>query len=189
VGITGEVFTSVHQYFQMPEADLKRIRKETERDKVFAPYHNDTESNVRISDFADPKDLKANVESARVLSKELKVKVKVRPHINEDGIKNPEYLIDEEFGDLKNITSTGGIRHGLQSSIKQQCKHTVFNLNGLKEFKAEEVQRKLNGILNKDFKYDSMDMMFVRGDKAVRLTWEDVRQGKSLDTLKRLMEK
>lgn len=50
-----------------------------------------------ISDFADPKDLVKNVESARVISKELKMKIKIRPHINEDGVKNPEYLINENW--------------------------------------------------------------------------------------------
>lgn len=69
-----------------------------------------------ISDFADPKDLAKNVESARVISKELKMKVKIRPHINEDGVKNPEYLIDEKLADLKNIQGLGGIKHGLDSS-------------------------------------------------------------------------
>lgn len=100
----------------MPDNDLIKIRKETERNKIYAPYHRDPESKVMISDFADPKDLAKNVESARVISKELEMKVKIRPHINEDGVKNPEYLIDEKLADLKNIQGLGGIKHGLDSS-------------------------------------------------------------------------
>ena len=41
------------------------------------------------------------------------MKVKIRPHINEDGVKNPEYLIDEKLADLKNIQGLGGIKQGL----------------------------------------------------------------------------
>lgn len=172
----------------MPDGHLAKIRKETERSKLYAPYHSDPESKVLISDFADPKDLAKNVESARVIAKELKMKVKIRPHINEDGVKNPEYLIDEKLADLKNITSLGGIKHGLKSSCKQECEYTVFNLDGLQEFVPEEVWRKLNGVLNKDFHYAHMEMIFIKGAKAVRLTWDDVRGGKSIDLLKELQE-
>ena len=73
-----------------------------------------------ISDFADPKDLVKNVESERVLSKEIKMKVKIRPHINEDGVKNPEYLINEKLADLKNIQGLGGIKNGLEDVYKRQ---------------------------------------------------------------------
>ncbi|MCR2007423.1 DUF935 family protein [Bacteroides acidifaciens] len=188
VGQSGEIFTVAHPYFSMPDGHLAKIRKETERSKLYAPYHSDPESKVLISDFADPKDLAKNVESARVIAKELKMKVKIRPHINEDGVKNPEYLIDEKLADLKNITSLGGIKHGLKSSCKQECEYTVFNLDGLQEFVPEEVWRKLNGVLNKDFHYAHMEMIFIKGAKAVRLTWDDVRGGKSIDLLKRLQE-
>lgn len=188
VGQSGEIFTVAHPYFSMPDGHLAKIRKETERSKLYAPYHSDPESKVLISDFADPKDLAKNVESARVIAKELKMKVKIRPHINEDGVKNPEYLIDEKLADLKNITSLGGIKHGLKSSCKQECEYTVFNLDGLQEFVPEEVWRKLNGVLNKDFHYAHMEMIFIKGAKAVHLTWDDVRGGKSIDLLKRLQE-
>ena len=117
------------------------------------------------------------------------MKIKIRPHINEDGVKNPEYLIDEKLADLKNITSLGGIRNGLKSSCKQECRYTVFNLNGLQEFVPNEVWRKLNGVLNKDFHYAHMEMIFVMGTKAVRLTWNDVHGGKSIALLKRLQER
>lgn len=188
VGQSGEIFTVAHPYFSMPDGHLAKIRKETERSKLYAPYHSDPESKVLISDFADPKDLAKNVESARVIAKELKMKVKIRPHINEDGVKNPEYLIDEKLADLKNITSLGGIRNGLKSSCKQECEYTVFNLDGLQEFVPEEIWRKLNGVLNKDFHYAHMEMIFIKGAKAVHLTWDDVRGGKSIDLLKRLQE-
>lgn len=188
VGQSGEIFTVAHPYFSMPDGHLAKIRKETERSKLYAPYHSDPESKVLISDFADPKDLAKNVESARVIAKELKMKVKIRPHINEDGVKNPEYLIDEKLADLKNITSLGGIKHGLKSSCKQECEYTVFNLDGLQEFVPEEIWRKLNGVLNKDFHYAHMEMIFIKGAKAVHLTWDDVRGGKSIDLLKRLQE-
>lgn len=188
VGKTGEVFTLMHPYFSMPQKELTRIRKETELNKLYAPYRKDTKSEVRINDFADLKDLEANIKNARIISSQLDMSIKIRPHINEDGIKNPEYLIDNKPGDLKNITSTGGIRHGLSSSYRQQCKYTVFNLDGLEKAGPAEIHRKLVGILAKDFKYKGMELIFKRGNKAVKVTWAHVTQGTDIDLLKRLEE-
>lgn len=188
VGKTGETFTVMHPYFSMPQKELSRIRKETELNKLYAPYHKDAKSEVRINDFADLKDLKANVKNARVIASQLDMSVKIRPHINEDGIKNPEYLIDNKLADLKNITSTGGFKHGLSSSFKQQCEYTVFNIDGLEEVSAGDIHNRLKGILMKDFKYQKMKMIMIHGKNAVKITWDDVRQGKDTDALKILEE-
>lgn len=189
VGQSGEIFTVAHPYFSMPDEHLEKIRKETERSKLYAPYHNDPESKVLISDFADPKDLVKNVESARVISKELKMKIKIRPHINEDGVKNPEYLINEKLADLKNIQGLGGIKNGLDSSRKQQCEYTVFNLDAFESLKPEMVQNKLNGIykLYGD-KFSGQQMIFIYSGKAVKVSWKDVKAGKVTKLLKELQE-
>lgn len=173
----------------MPDGHLAKIRKETERSKLYAPYHRDPESKVMISDFADPKDLVKNVESARVISKELNMKIKIRPHINEDGIKNPEYLINEKLADLKNIQGLGGIKNGLDSSRKQQCEFTVFNLDAFESIKPEMVQNKLNGIykLYGD-KFSGQQMIFIYSGKAVKVSWKDVKTGKVTELLKELQE-
>ena len=189
VGQSGEIFTVAHPYFSMPDGHLAKIRKETERSKLYAPYHRDPESKVMISDFADPKDLVKNVESARVISKELKMKIKIRPHINEDGVKNPEYLINEKLADLKNIQGLGGIKNGLDSSRKQQCEFTVFNLDAFESIKPEMVQNKLNGIykLYGD-KFSGQQMIFIYSGKAVKVSWKDVKTGKVTELLKELQE-
>ena len=189
IGQSGEIFTVAHPYFSMPDGHLAKIRKETERSKLYAPYHRDPESKVMISDFADPKDLVKNVESARVISKELKMKVKIRPHINEDGVKNPEYLINEKLADLKNIQGLGGIKNGLDSSRKQQCEYTVFNLDVFESLKPEMVQNKLNGIykLYGD-KFSGQQMIFIYSGKAVKVSWKDVKAGKVTKLLKELQE-
>lgn len=189
VGQSGEVFTIAHPYFAIPEKHLEQIRKVSERNKLFAPYHQDTESKVMISDFSDPKDLQQNIISARVISKELKMKIKIRPHINEDGIKNPEYLINEKLADLKNIQGLGGIKHGLDSSKKQQCEYTVFNINAFGEISPKMIQNKLNGIykLYGD-KYSGQQMIFVYNNKAAKVSWKDVEGGKADTLLKELQE-
>lgn len=189
VGQSGEIFTVAHPYFSMPDGHLAKIRKETERSKLYAPYHRDPESKVMISDFADPKDLVKNVESARVISKELKMKIKIRPHINEDGVKNPEYLINEKLADLKNIQGLGGIKNGLDSSRKQQCEFTAFNLDAFESIKPEMVQNKLNGIykLYGD-KFSGQQMIFIYSGKAVKVSWKDVKTGKVTELLKELQE-
>lgn len=189
VGESGEMFTVAHPYFAIPEEHLEHIRKTSERSKLYAPYHQDPESKVMISDFADPKDLVKNVESARVIAKELKMKVKIRPHINEDGVKNPEYLINEKLADLKNIQGLGGVKNGLESSRKQQCEYTVFNLNAFESLKPEMIQNKLNGIhkLYGD-KFSGQQMIFVYGGKVVKVSWKDVKAGKVTELLKELQE-
>ena len=189
VGQSGEIFTVAHPYFSMPDNDLIKIRKETERNKIYAPYHRDPESKVMISDFADPKDLAKNVESARVISKELKMKVKIRPHINEDGVKNPEYLIDEKLADLKNIQGLGGIKHGLDSSKKQQCEYTVFNLSAFDTVEPEMLKNKLNGIYKLYGEKNAWQrIVFINKRKAVKVSWQDVVDGKATDLLKELQE-
>lgn len=189
VGQSGEIFTVAHPYFSIPDKHLEKIRKETERSKIYAPYHRDPESKVIISDFADPKDLVKNVESARVISKELKMKIKIRPHINEDGVKNPEYLINEKLADLKNIQGLGGIKHGLDSSKKQQCEYTVFNLESFESIIPDMIQNKLNGMhkLYGD-KYSKQQMIFIYNAKAVKVSWADVKARKVTDLLKELQE-
>ena len=189
VGQSGEVFTIAHPYFAIPEKHLEQIRKVSERSKLFAPYHQDTESKVMISDFSDPKDLQQNIISARVIAKDLKMKIKIRPHINEDGIKNPEYLINEKLADLKNIQGLNGIKNGLDSSRKQQCEYTVFNVDAFNEIDPNMIQHKLNGVhkLYGD-KFSKQQMIFVYGNKAVKLSWKDVKDGKVSELLKELQE-
>ena len=189
VGQSGEVFTIAHPYFAIPEKHLEQIRKVSERSKLFAPYHQDTESKVMISDFSDPKDLQQNIISARVIAKDLKMKIKIRPHINEDGTKNPEYLINEKLADLKNIQGLNGIKNGLDSSRKQQCEYTVFNVDAFNEIDPNMIQHKLNGVhkLYGD-KFSKQQMIFVYGNKAVKLSWKDVKDGKVSELLKELQE-
>ncbi len=142
-----------------------------------------------ISDFSDPKDLQQNIISARVIAKDLKMKIKIRPHINEDGIKNPEYLINEKLADLKNIQGLNGIKNGLDSSRKQQCEYTVFNVDAFNEIDPNMIQHKLNGVhkLYGD-KFSKQQMIFVYGNKAVKLSWKDVKDGKVSELLKELQE-
>lgn len=103
----------------MPGGYLTKVRKEAERSKSHAPYHRDPESKMIISDFTDPKDLVKNIESTCAISKELKMKIKTHPHINKDGVKDPEYLINERLAGLKNIQGLSGIKNGLDSLHKQ----------------------------------------------------------------------
>ena len=188
VGETGEVFTVLHPYFSIPDGYYAAVRKSTELNKLFSSYYKDEKSSVLISEFADSKDLAKNIKNARIFSDQLNMKVKIRPHINEDGIKNPEYLINEQLGDLKNITSTGGFKHGLSAASKQKCKYTVFNLEGLKTIDAQSIHNRFMGILGKDFKYDNIEMILVNGKKSVKITWNDVKSGKDIDYIKILEE-
>ena len=115
--------------------------------------------------------------------------MKIRPHINEDGVKNPEHLIDEKLADLKNIQGLGGIEHGLDSSKKQQCEYTVFNLSAFDTVEPEMLKNKLNGIYKLyGEKYSGQQMVFIYKRKAVKVSWQDVADGKTIDLFKELQE-
>lgn len=55
--------------------------------------------------------------------------VQIRKHVFEDGVKNPEYLINEKVADRKGIEFTKGIQSGFKKAIKQGCSVVVIDLD------------------------------------------------------------
>lgn len=85
---------------------------------------------LKISNLADKTEVKENTRAAHaLLSSFPNMGIQIRKHVFEDGVKNPEYLINEKVADRKGIESTNGIASGFKKAIKQGCEVVVLDLD------------------------------------------------------------
>lgn len=87
-----------------------------------------------ISEYSDPKDFEDNLRVARVLVKYFPdLKIEIRPHSYEEGIKNPEYVIIENGirynADRKSIEKVNGITSGFVKGKEQTCRIIVIDFD------------------------------------------------------------
>lgn len=100
-----------------------RNKKEYYEDEIF-------KDRLLISTSADKKDLEGNIRTARsILSSFADTKIRIRPHIVEKGVKNPEYDINGVIADRKAIKSEKGIASGFKKGKEQGCKIIVIDLD------------------------------------------------------------
>jgi SPP1 gp7 family putative phage head morphogenesis protein len=120
-----------HPYFIFPAEDTKKIKASFEDLKLSTPDYNVVYTNKKatlaVSTWADPKDLEANLKSAKIIVDELVINVKIRPHSDIHGVKNPEYLIEGKIGDLKEPEGYKGIKTSVKASVDQKCTVTVID--------------------------------------------------------------
>lgn len=111
---------------------------------------------LKISNLADKTEVEENTRAAHaLLSSFPNMSVQIRKHVLEDGVKNPEYLINEKVADRKGIESTNGIASGFKKAIKQGCEVVVLDLDmHPKRFEKFPSIRLASGINNRyvDFK-------------------------------------
>lgn len=83
-----------------------------------------------ISAHADQSELKPNLRAAKVLlSKFPDMKIRIREHIFEHGVKNPEYEINGLIADRKGIEGENGIASAFNKAKKQGCSAVVIDLD------------------------------------------------------------
>ena len=69
--------------------------------------------------------------------------------------------------------------------IRDRCEYTVFNLSAFDTVEPEMLKNKLNGIYKLyGEKYAGQRMVFIYKRKAVKVSWQDVVDGKATDLLK-----
>lgn len=103
--------------------------KETDRSGKFF-IDPDYGKRLQISVRADHTEVDANVRAAKALLASFpKMKVKIREHVLEEGVKNPEYTINGKVADRKGIMSEKGITNAFQKAIKQGCEVVVIDLD------------------------------------------------------------
>ena len=151
-GESGQVFSEedlknskAHPYFALTNND--DWKKSFELSKLSAPANtvfNTGTNTLKVSPYADEKDLKENIDDARIIVKEAKVNVEIRAHLDSTlllGHKNPEYIVDDTIADRKAPTTDKlkNLRNIYKSATKQQCESLVLNLSKT-VLKLEEVK-------------------------------------------------
>lgn len=140
-GESGQVFSEddlkeskAHPYFALTKND--DWKQSFELSKLAAPaneVYNKDGKTVKVSPFADEKDLKDNIADAKIIVNEAKVNVEIKAHLDSTiliGRKNPEYIIDEVTADRKapSTDKVKNLRNIYKSATKQDCEALVLNL-------------------------------------------------------------
>ena len=103
-----------------------------ERESTEADYITDDAfgERLKIHKQADKTELQENIRAARaLLSSFPDMNIQIREHVYEKGVKNPEYLINENIADRKGIESEKGVASGFNKAIKQWCSVVVIDLD------------------------------------------------------------
>ena len=180
VGKSDMVFNeNEHPYFVFPAEDVKKIKTSFEDMKLSTPDYNVVHTNkkatLEISTWADPNDIELNHKYAKILVDELKLSIKILPHSEIDGIKNPELEINGLKSELKNIEKVGGIKTSFETAKKQmgygQNHYSiVFNLDNVKKLKLEDITKQLSNKFNATRGKNIDHVYFIKNGKAVDLT-------------------
>ncbi len=84
----------------------------------------------KVSVQADMTEINPNIRAAKTLLDSFPdMKLEIRRHVLQHGVKNPEYLIDGLLADRKGIESPNGIRSAFQRVQAQGCKCAVIDLD------------------------------------------------------------
>ena len=94
----------------------------------------------------DKQDLNANIKVSRsLLSSFPNMKIRIRPHILEEDVSNPELEINGLIADNKMIRGEKGITSAFQKAIKQGCSIVIIDLDArLKRLNTFELSKYLN---------------------------------------------
>lgn len=129
---TGEIFNDNNSYNQKVENSETRleIRRQAELAKEYLPYNRVIkagDNKVYVNDFADTKDLPQNIEASRKLAEGLNKDIYIRPHINVDGVKNPELSVGNKNrkADLKTMSEGASVKNFVQNQIKKASKQNA----------------------------------------------------------------
>ena len=104
---------------------------------------------LKISIQADNTEVEENTRAAHaLLSSFPDMTMMIRKHDFKDGVKNPEYLINEKIADRKGIKSTNGVASGFKKAIKQGCEVVVLDLDMHPKFFSKLPTIKLSSSIN-----------------------------------------
>lgn len=189
-GVSGEIYSKEHSYFDISTKTLQVVLQNTELLKAFMPYSRVIESGthkVHISDFADTTDLEQNIDAARKIATELAKDIYIREHINPGQvrkIKNPELGIGNKNirGDLKTYKTEGTpldkfIHNSIQSANGQRAEFVVMDISGYKgKIELRFIQNRLKGSLNK-INRNIKQVVFINGDVVAKISRKQIEAG------------
>lgn len=171
-----EIFTSKGSFFKLLNKDFK-AKTNAELIKLNAPYDEAYKAKngkkVMANIFADEQDKLKNIETAMVVVDNLKTDVFIRPHINVQNYKNPEYLIDGKLADRKEQIGKN-IASNLKSAKLQGCKIVVFDVSKDYPFTIEKFKNNLRGFIKQYYQKDFEKFIIVNGNNAEELAVADL---------------
>lgn len=175
-GISGQVFKEGENYFALVKDAGKELKLSLELSKTTAePLHLLTDKGtLTMSIFADLTDLKKNVKSATVAITNIKVQMHINLHSYIDGEKNPEYTINGNLGDRKEIKGYNGITAGFNKLEKQKAVSILFDMMLFPSWEVGMFVRKLKGKLMAFNKRWVKDIIVEHKGKAVMFTADQV---------------
>ena len=194
-GKDGHLINDTHPYFPencvrcpyyKPRGVKNRLKaafSNHKKDCFICPYINEKLPNgyrqdekykerLLISNTADSKDLDSNIKVSRsLLSSFPEMTIKVRPHVLERGVSNPELEINGMLADNKMINGEKGVTSAFKKAIKQGCQVVVIDLDArLKRLNPFEltkyVHRREADFINETIK----ECYVVFKGKAVKIT-------------------
>lgn len=172
-----------HPYFIFPAADAKKIKASFENLKLAEPdynlVHTNKKATLKVSTWTDPNDIELNHKYSKILVDELGLSIKILPHSEIDGLKNPELEINGLKAELKNIEKIGGIKTSFETAKKQMGygkNHysVVFNLDNIKKLKLEEITKQLSNKFSVNRGKNIDHVYFIKNGKAVDLTRDKI---------------
>ena len=210
-GKDGHLVNDTHPYFPencascpfyKPKGIKNRIKaafSNHKKDCFNCPYINEKLPNgyrqdekykerLLISNTADSKDLDSNIKVSRsLLSSFPEMTIKVRPHVLEREVSNPELEINGMLADNKMINGEKGVTSAFKKAIKQGCQVVVIDLDArLKRLNPFEltkyVYRREADFINKTIK----ECYVVFKGKAVKITPNTQNRNEIQKALKQL---
>lgn len=130
---------------------------------------------LKISVQADQTEVEENTRAVHsLLSSFPKMNMQIRKHVYEAGVKNPEYLINDNIADRKGIESPNGVASGFNKAIKQGCSVVVLDLDMHPDkFKQLPSIKLASAINNRHFDFENgiiSECYIIYNGKAVKIT-------------------
>lgn len=178
VGKSDMIFNeNEHPYFVFPAEDAKNIKASFETMKIAEPdynvVHSSKKAKLEVSTWADTKDLEANIKSAKLIVDKLDTDVKIRPHSEIVGVKNPEYLVYGKIGDRKAQLGKG-VTSNLASAKAQKCKVVVFDIQKEYPYDSNRLKNNIKGIIKQFYNKKTFEtIIIVNGDAVERIEVSD----------------
>lgn len=174
------------------EKELLTAFEELKDQVAYPPYNNySTKSGgyVKIHPFCDANDIESNVAVSKLIVDKTGGEILVRPHINLQGRKNPELMIDGVIGDIHTIKSSNikrSISNGIDGKFgkKGQLRNydnAIIVFDTLHDFTNDEMYLVFTQLKSRLLKYGNIKEVIIAGKS-------NVTRGVNLKNIQRLIE-
>lgn len=172
---TGEVFSRDASYFKRHAAN------DTAAQTIGNLYYSDNKSAMKISALADHREIADNVRTGKILLKNFNdMKLSIRPHFFQPGVKNPEYEVNGLIADAKRINKFSGVSDGFNKAKKQNSKVLILDLHNIESKGLKiDIAKLASGIVNRNADFHDgtiKECYVVWGDKCVKIDGEMFRE-------------